>query len=464
MVLCVRSLSRSPYLGEVIESIRRRARLTLPGALAVTLALLTGLFGAVFRRVEFVTFSAFLSMLVLTDMLVLLSGALGSRVSLRLTTFPKRVVLGSAGRVVVEAWVKGRGEGRLVIEVRDTIDLRVAEVEGELVNRGRGYVRLEYLVKPIYRGTHVLGPISVTAPSPLGLIVYEYVLPPVTLRSFDAVPTFYAESVRVPPPRARYPLPGGHPVMVKGGVGDFVELREYVPGDDVRFIHWPSSARNVRGVPLVKEMLFESERDVFIAIDPFSVTTFEYSKGRRLIDDIVDAAGSIVHLAQRYGDAVGFFIASSPSLSLPPTRRLDYIYSTLRYLEEVQPTPECRIRWLPDVAGRYVKRGTLVLVLSPLSCLSAKEVKGMVKALKALQVTPIFIIPDTVAYASARVPGEVMPVISDITESEKRRLSEVIRAVIIGGGDFVLARPGTLRTRAIEAFLSMRGAAHAVKR
>ncbi len=458
----MRSLSRSPYLGEVIESIRRRAKLTSPGALTITLALLTGLFGAVFRRVEFITFSSFLSMLVLIDTLALLSDALGSRASLRLTTFPKRVVLGSAGRVVVEAWVRGRGEGKLVIEVRDTVDLRVAEVKGELVSRGRGYVRLEYLVKPLYRGTHVLGPVSVTAPSPLGLIVYEYVLPPVTLRSFDAVPTFYAELVRVPPPRARYPSPGGHPVMVKGGVGDFVELREYVPGDDVRFIHWPSSARNVRGAPLVKEMLFESERDVFIAVDPSSVTAFEYSRGRRLIDDMVDAAGSIVHLAQRYGDAVGFFIASSPSLSLPPTKRLDYIYSTLRYLEEVQPTQECRIRWLPDVVGRYVKRGTLVLVLSPLSCLSAKEVEDMVKALRALQVMPIFIIPDTVAYASARVPGEVMPVISDIAESERKRLSKIIRAVVVGGGDFILARPNALRTRAIEAFLSARGATHAV--
>ncbi len=459
----MRSLSRSPYLGEVIGSIRRRAKLTSPGALAVTLALLTGLLGAVFRRIEFVTFSAFLSMLVLTDALALLSSALGSKAYLRLTTFPKRVVLGSAGRVVVEAWVRGRGEGGLVIEIRDNVDLRVAEVEGGLVGRGRGYVRLEYLVRPLYRGTHVLGPVSVTAPSPLGLIVYEYVLPPVTLRSFDAVPTFYAEPVRAHPPRARYPSPGGHPVVVKGGVGDFVELREYVPGDDVRFIHWPSSARNVRGVPLVKEMLFESERDVFIAVDPFSVTAFEYFRGRRLIDDIVDAAGGIVHLAQRYGDAVGFFIASSPSLTLPPTKRLDYIYSTLKYLEEVQPTPECRIRWLPDVVGRYVKRGTLVLVLSPLSCLNAKEVEEMVKALKALQVTPIFIIPDTVAYASKRVPDEVMPVISDIAESERRRLSEVIRAVVVGGGDFILAGPGAFRARAVEAFLSMRGAAHAVK-
>jgi len=87
----------------------------------------------------------------------------------------------------------------------------------------------------------------------------------------------------------------------------------------------------------------------------------------------------------------------------------------------------------------------------------------MVKALRALQVTPIFIIPDTVAYASALVPSEVMPVISDIAESERRRLSEVTRAVVAGGGDFVLAGPGTLRTRTIEAFLSMRGVAHAVK-
>jgi len=456
-VSCVRSLSRSPYLGEVIGSIRRRARLTSSGALTVTLALLTGLLGAIFRRIEFVTFSAFLGMLVLLDTLALLSDALGSKASLRLTTFPKKVVLGSSGRVVIDAWVRGRGEKRLVIEVRDAVDLRVAEVRGELVSRGRGYVRLEYLVKPLYRGTHVLGPVSISAPSPLGLIAYEYVLPPVTLRAFDAVPTFYAESVHARPPRARYPSPGGHPVMVKGGVGDFVELREYVPGDDIRFIHWPSSARSVKGVPLVKEMLFESEREVFIAVDPFSVTAFEYYKGRRLIDDLVDAAGSIVHLAQRYGDAVGFFIASSPSLSLPPTKRLDYVYSTLRYLEEVQPTSECRIRWLPEVVGRYVKRGTLVLVLSPLSCLSAAEVEEMVKALKALQVAPIFIIPDTVAYASARVPSKVMPLIDDIVEYERKRLREVTRAVIVGGGDFIMAGPNTIKVRAVEAFLSMGG-------
>ena len=78
-----------------------------------------------------------------------------------------------------------------------------------------------------------------------------------------------------------------------GGGGDFIGLRPYVPGDPVRSVHWPNSARF--GVPVVVLRQRDALREVVVKVD---------GQPERLENEIARACGQVVrHLS--WGHAVG---------------------------------------------------------------------------------------------------------------------------------------------------------------
>ncbi len=448
-------MNQSQYQDRFVKALRKRIRLTNEGGAVVIIAVFLSLAGSMLTRYDMLSLGVFLAFLFSIDALITASALKSASAMVRREKAPIRVVLGSTSIISATAVVTGLRILKAVL--RDAVPETI-EVTGETHAVGKDVIRLEYIIKPLYRGTHVIGPLSLIVPSALGFLVGEFVFPPVTTQGFDAVPTFYAEPERVTPPLLRYPSTGAHPVKVKGGYGDFIKLREYVPGDDVRLIHWPATARNTKGSPLVRELMKESMYEVFVVIDPNLPTYFEYVRGRRLIDDMVDAAGGVVFLALRMGDPVGLYLAGSPVLTLPPTRRKEYVYVGIKTLEKLLPSHLTRMRALPDVAGRFLKRGTLVLILSTLTDLQPKEVRSISSALSALSLVPVFIIPDLTTYVSRKLPGRLLSAISEYVEGERARMLKVVSAVRLGGGDAVIAPAGTLKDLTVRSYLAMRGA------
>src|ERR1700722_2651935 len=82
------------------------------------------------------------------------------------------------------------------------------------------------------------------------------------------------------------------------GVGfEFDQLREYQPGDDVRFIDWRASAR--MDSVLVKQYREERSRTVMIAVDVSGSSAF--SSSELLRSDIFAQIGSMLSLVAEYG-------------------------------------------------------------------------------------------------------------------------------------------------------------------
>ncbi|MSQ03776.1 MAG: DUF58 domain-containing protein [Myxococcales bacterium] len=79
------------------------------------------------------------------------------------------------------------------------------------------------------------------------------------------------------------------------GSGDFAGLRPYQPGDPLRRVHWPTSAR--AGQPMVVVRIAEGAADVLLVLDPGLAGPRREEAIRRL------AGGVDAHLAA--GDAVG---------------------------------------------------------------------------------------------------------------------------------------------------------------
>jgi len=454
------SSSQSRYRGDRLRVpvVSVRIILTKKGVTVATASIAIALLASLTLRYEYIAMSSALAFVLLLDALYVLYvsarvGRSGSFVE-RVRT-PERVVLGSEGEVRVVGRARGASpRGTLVIE--DTVPPSI-RVVGKPSAAGKGeWVELEYIIKPVYRGSHVIGPIRMSMPSPNDLLRVDFVTPPTTHAHIDAVPTFYALDVTAPMTKVRYPSPGAHTVKVKGAGAEFFALREYVPGDDVRLIHWGVTARNPRRVPIVREVLAESMFEVFVVLDPGPMTRAGYVEGRRIIDDMVDAAGAVVTTAMKRGDPVGLYLTGVPALAIPPTRRFERVVFGLKHLEKVGPSPETFISTgsLPEVVGRFVKRGSLVLVISLLDSIVPSRAKRMATALRGLGVKAVFIIPYLPRYAEVAA-GEYLSALSPFIDEEKRRISELVKALREGGAEVALHGPETLVYGAVASYMAM---------
>jgi uncharacterized protein (DUF58 family) len=92
------------------------------------------------------------------------------------------------------------------------------------------------------------------------------------------------------PPSAIAPGEGGRSAGLRGAGQDFRELREMVPGDDPRLIHWPGTAR--LGRPIVRE----TERDArgFVEIVLDAAAEQRRAEPEQLVEQRIRAAGTLV--------------------------------------------------------------------------------------------------------------------------------------------------------------------------
>lgn len=96
---------------------------------------------------------------------------------------------------------------------------------------------------------------------------------------------------------------GSYKSVYEGNGLDFENLREYIPGDNIRDIDWKSSSRN--GKMLVKRYVAEKKHNVMLVWDcgkKMSGHTMRMEKKHKLA---VMAGGILGYLAARNGDNVG---------------------------------------------------------------------------------------------------------------------------------------------------------------
>jgi len=86
---------------------------------------------------------------------------------------------------------------------------------------------------------------------------------------------------------------------------EFVGLREYQQGDDIRAIDWKSSARSTRLI--VRSYEEESNKTIIIVVD--ATASMQYGSGALLKEDIArDLAIMVAYAAEFSGDAVGIVV------------------------------------------------------------------------------------------------------------------------------------------------------------
>lgn len=193
---------------------------------------------------------------------------------------PDRVYKGQPARIVIDAVNRSRRRVAAVLVVQRVGELAVgcalpALAPGE-------HATVSYPVPTDRRGTFQAGPLEMPRADPFGVC--------------SSVPTFGAPHVLSVRPRLVHlePLPTGTSRYVEGPSSDtspqgsvaFHRLREYAPGDDLRTVHWPSTAKTGRLV--VRQHVDTAQ--------PCSVVVFDQSGWRydeSTFEEAVDVAASL---------------------------------------------------------------------------------------------------------------------------------------------------------------------------
>ncbi len=209
-------------------------------------------------------------------------------------------------------------------------------------------------------------------------------------------------------------IAGGFRSVFRGSGMEFEEVREYVPGDDVRAIDWNVTART--GRPYIKKFVEEREQTVMLALD-VSASTRLGSRERSVRAAAAELAAILAFSAVQSGDRAGFLAFSDHvELELPPQGGTKQAFRIIReaLYRDAESTGTSVAEACEHLAG-VLKRRAYIFVLSdflddgferPLGMLARRHDVVALRLLDALHGEP----PDVglVRWRDPETGGQVM--------------------------------------------------------
>ncbi|MGI8696373.1 MAG: DUF58 domain-containing protein [Mycobacteriales bacterium] len=112
-------------------------------------------------------------------------------------------------------------------------------------------------------------------------------------------------------------LQGNHIGLVPGPGSEAGESRIYHPGDDVRRMDWPVTARTT--VPYVRETIADRELETWVAVDLSPSVDFGTAECEKR-DLVIAAMAAVIYLTQHGGNRIGALVTSGDGVIRIPAR------------------------------------------------------------------------------------------------------------------------------------------------
>jgi uncharacterized protein (DUF58 family) len=234
------------------------------------------------------------------DILILFStkkGIVGQR------TAPEKLSNGDENPIVVT--LKNYYTFTILVKVIDEIpeqfQVRNFEIKRKIKNAAQDEFR--YYLRPTERGEYHFGSLNVYASSPLQLIAKRY--------RFDKdqmVPT-YPSYIQL----RKYDLIAFSNNLFQYGVKkirrightmEFEQIKEYVPGDDIRTLNWKATAK--KNSLMVNQFQDEKSQNIYMAIDKGRVMKMPFN-GMSLLDYAINATLVLSNVILKKQDKAGMF-------------------------------------------------------------------------------------------------------------------------------------------------------------
>jgi uncharacterized protein (DUF58 family) len=258
------------------------------------------------------------------------------------------------------------------------------------------------------RGQFTLGPIELRVGDPFGFFESVIEIPGV-------------QDILVMPPIL--PLPGIE-IAAGGKAGERTPrfstleqkitssmVREYVAGDSLKGVHWPTTARRNKWYIRNFDSPLASDWWVFLDVN---TETLMGTGSQSTLEHSVILTASLLHQGMDGGNQVGLACSSETFTWLKPSRGTDHLQNGLRVLAKVEPGYESLTGLLTRAQSLFQRNPSLVLVTADIS----GEWLSPLSTLMASGVVPTVLLLDPSAYPDAE------PALIDATKRFIQTLAE----------------------------------------
>lgn len=265
---------------------------------------------------------------------------------------PGRVQVGTPTRVDLSLRNK-RAIRTPVLQLRDPVTgTKGADLLVSPLGRGERTVAA-YRLPTERRGLVRIGPLKVVIGDPFGLTSIATTAAPAT----DV--TIYPHVDRIDPlpyTTGHDPLAGARQPNSLGRSGeDFYALRPYAMGDDLRRIHWPSSARHDELLVRQSELPWQGRTTVLLDVR-------SAAHAGDSLEVAVSAAASIVTATARRHDLIRLVTTGGSDSDFAPGT--DHVEAIMQHLAIVPAAAAGSLRGAVDLLSRRSNGGSLVVILA----------------------------------------------------------------------------------------------------
>ncbi|MBO7448998.1 MAG: DUF58 domain-containing protein [Clostridiales bacterium] len=159
-------------------------------------------------------------------------------------------------------------------------------------------------------------------------------------------------------------LDGSYISVYKGRSLNFDDLREYVPGDDIKDIDWKATARSQ--TTLVREFVAEKKHNIMFVIDSNKRMLGYTKNGEEKKNVAIYAAGTLAYLVSRNGDYISSIFGSPKSIRFFPFKAglLNIENILQQYNKDVNTENESEITKSLEYIMRHIRRRMIIVIVT----------------------------------------------------------------------------------------------------
>jgi uncharacterized protein (DUF58 family) len=315
------------------------------------------------------------------------------RLSARRTTEKKKSNDGTF--VEMSLCIQNQSVETLCVSISETIQAGMKIREGELSRlaalRAGESTELKYSFSAT-RGNFSWDSIRAVVGDPFNLVRTEMQLP--AIATVQIRPQI--KKIKTIPFRPHDTLhsPGSIPARLGGSGTDFFGIREYHPGDSLRWLDWRLTARHPRKF-FTKEFEQEEIAEIGLILDARRRTNFEIGE-RSLFKSSIEATASLAEMFLHQGHRVSLLVFGETIISAFPGYGKQQLHRILDRLSKVTIGKEYRSSVdLDFVPLRIFPNHALIVVISPLT----SNDRSFFLRLCASGYQALLISPDPVSFA-----------------------------------------------------------------
>ncbi len=157
-------------------------------------------------------------------------------------------------------------------------------------------------------------------------------------------------------------MSGNNPSIFKGEGYDFVELREYMPGDDIRHIDWNITAK--MQAPYIK--IFKEERELNVVLATMLNGSVYFGSKKFKQELIAELVALLSFSTLKNGDLLSSFIFTDKmALHSKPTKKMSFATKNVAQILEFDPLHQkADYEVMAQTLYKRLKRRSLIIIIA----------------------------------------------------------------------------------------------------